>query len=230
MQTLNAIAKQIDRLNNWIGRAVSWLTLVMILIGAYNAIVRYLGRFIGTNLSSNVYLELQWYLFSVIFLLGAAWTLKEDAHVRVDVLYDHLSARARRRINLGGTLILMVPFAVFVFWTSFPSIMESLRIREMSPDPGGLPRYPIKAVILVACVLLLLQGLAQFMRHWNEDPEAHGDAVHPLEEAFAAEDEGSSDAPNGGPNGGPYGGPNGGGSRGSIDGTSGDAQDGEGTP
>ena len=75
------------------------------------------------------------YRLSVIFLLGAAWTLKEDAHVRVDVLYDHLSARARRRINLIGTLILLAPFTVFMFWSSWDSVMNSVSIREGSPDP-----------------------------------------------------------------------------------------------
>ena len=171
MQKLLSITKQIDRLNAWIGRAVSWLTLVMILIGAYNAVVRYLGRYIGTNLSSNIYLELQWYLFSVIFLLGAAWTLKEDAHVRVDVLYAKLSKRARRRIDLVGTVLLLFPFSVFVLWTSWPSVMNSLSIREGSPDPGGLPRYPIKLVILVCFVFLLLQGVSELVRLLNETPD-----------------------------------------------------------
>ncbi len=168
MQKLLGLAKGIDRLNNWIGRAVSWLTLVMILIGAYNAVVRYLGRYIGANLSSNVYLELQWYLFSIVFLLGAAWTLKEDAHVRVDVLYAKLSRRGRRRIDIWGTILLLFPFSVFVFWTSWPSVMNSLRIREGSPDPGGLPRYPIKAVILMCFVFLLLQGISELVRLLDE--------------------------------------------------------------
>lgn len=171
MQRLQSITKQIDRLNAWVGRAVSWLTLVMILIGAYNAIVRYLGRYVGTNLSSNIYLELQWYLFSVIFLLGAAWTLKEDAHVRVDVLYAKISRRARRRIDILGTVVLLFPFSVFVFWTSWPSVMNSLGIREGSPDPGGLPRYPIKLVILACFVFLLLQGVSELVRLLSENPD-----------------------------------------------------------
>lgn len=161
------MSRAIDKMNGMIGQAVSWATLLMILIGAYNAIVRYLGRFIGTNLSSNVYLEAQWYLFSVVFLLGAAWTLKEDAHVRVDVMFDRMSSRVQRGINIGGALLLLLPFCVFVFWTSVPSIRNSWSIREMSPDPGGLPRYPIKALILVSVVLLGLQGISQLIKDWN---------------------------------------------------------------
>ncbi len=177
MRDLLPLTKLIDRLNSWIGRAVSWLTLVMILIGAYNAVVRYLGRYIGANLSSNIYLELQWYLFSIVFLLGAAWTLKEDAHVRVDVLYARLSRRGRRRIDIWGTILLLFPFSVFVFWTSWPSVMNSLGIRESSPDPGGLPRYPIKLVILICFVLLFLQGISELVRLLSERGEdAGGDA------------------------------------------------------
>ena len=134
----------------------------------------------------------------MIFLLGAAWTLKEDAHVRVDVLYDRLSRRARRRINLAGTVLLLVPFSVFVFWTSWPSVMNSLSIRESSPDPGGLPRYPVKMVILVCFVLLLLQAVAEFTRILQEDPDADDEATHPLEAAFDGDaSSGPAHAPDG---------------------------------
>lgn len=188
MQSLRPLSRAIDKLNGWIGQAVAWATLVMILIGAYNAVVRYLGRFIGTNLSSNVYLELQWYLFSVIFLLGAAWTLKEDAHVRVDVLFDRMSQPVRRAINIGGALLMLMPFCVFVFWTSVPSIRNSWSIREMSPDPGGLPRYPIKALILVSFVLLALQGISELIKDFNNEGSAvlhEGDEHHDHEAGHA---------------------------------------------
>lgn len=136
----------------------------MVLIGAYNAIVRYLGRFMATNLSSNLYLELQWYLFSVLFLLGAGYALKEDAHVRVDVLYGRLSRRAQAWINVVGSLVLLLPFCVFVLYVSWPSVRNAWVIKEMSPDPGGLPRYPLKAVILVSFALLIGQGLVQLFK------------------------------------------------------------------
>lgn len=183
MRRLLPLANAIDRINGWIGRAVSWLTLVMILIGAYNAIVRYLGRYLGTNLSSNVYLELQWYLFSVVFLMGAAWTLREDAHVRVDVLYDRLSPKTRRRIDIFGALVLLLPFCAFCLWVSVPSIRNSWAILEGSPDPGGLPRYPIKTIILVCFVFLALQGIAQLIKDFSgADEEEDGT---PMVGAFA---------------------------------------------
>lgn len=180
MRTLLPLSRAIDKLNGLIGQAVSWATLLMIVIGAYNAIIRYLGRFIGTNLSSNVYLEAQWYLFSAIFLLGAAWTLKENAHVRVDVLFDRMSPRGQRVINVGGALLLLLPFCVFVFWTSVPSITNSWSILESSPDPGGLPRYPIKSLILVSVVLLGLQGISELIKDVSGEGRTarEGDAHH----------------------------------------------------
>lgn len=153
-----------DGLTRALGRFVSWFVLIMVLIGAYNALVRYLGRFTGTNLSSNLYLELQWYLFSLIFLLGAGYALKENAHVRVDVLYGRLGKRARAWIDTVGALVMLLPFCVFMLWVSWPSVHNSWSIREVSPDPGGLPRYPLKAVILVCFVLLLAQALAQLAK------------------------------------------------------------------
>ncbi len=158
------LSGRLDRLSDLLGRSISWLCLVMVLIGCYNAVVRYLGRFVGLNLSSNLYLELQWYLFSILFLLGAGWTLKEDAHVRVDVLYARLSERARGWINVLGTALLLVPFSIFVLWMSWPSVRNSWAIQEASPDPGGLPRYPIKTVILVCFVLLLLQAVSELAK------------------------------------------------------------------
>ncbi len=157
------VAKAIDRTNEGVGTVISWLALAMILIGAYNAIVRYLGRFMGWNLSSNVYIELQWYLFSLVFLLGAAFTLKRNAHVRVDVIYGRLSARAQAWIDLLGSALFLIPFCLFALWVSWPTVANSWAIREVSSDPGGLPRYPIKTVILVSFTLLLLQGFSELI-------------------------------------------------------------------
>jgi len=155
------IAALIDRLTERIGLAVSWLSLAMILVGAYNTIVRYSGRFLGWNLSSNLYLELQWYLFSLIFLLGAAYTLRQNAHVRVDVLYDRFSPRTKAWVDLVGSLVFLIPFCVFGLIVSWPAVASSWAIREASSDPGGLPRYPIKTVILVAFALLILQAISE---------------------------------------------------------------------
>lgn len=150
-----------------VGSAVAWLAIVMTAIGAYNALVRYAGRFFGWNLSSNLYLELQWYLFSVIFLLGAAYALKEDSHVRVDILFARLSRRAQARTNVLGSIFLLIPFSIFVLWVSWPSVRNSFAVREASPDPGGLARYPLKALILVSFALLLLQAISELIKEWR---------------------------------------------------------------
>ena len=184
MRSWLRLADGIDRLNEWVGRALCWLTLVMVLVGSYNALVRYLAQFasgdpasagafgkmliaigeVAVSLNSNGFIELQWYLFSLVFLLGAAYTLKHNAHVRVDVVYGRLSAKGKAWINLLGTVLFLIPFCVLLLWTAWPAVQESWALREMSSDPGGLPRYPIKTMIPVAFVLLLVQGLAMLIR------------------------------------------------------------------
>lgn len=155
---------QIDRLNQsaaWIGR---WSILLMLVIGAWNVIGRYLGLALGMSLSSNALIEAQWALFSVAFLLGLGYTLQRNGHVRVDVLHSRWSARKQRRIELGGTLLLLLPFAVMVLLVSLLPAVQSWQIWEQSPDPNGLPRYWIKSLIPLGFGLLALQGLAQALR------------------------------------------------------------------
>ena len=132
------LARTIDRINEWTGRITAWLVLVMVLLGSYNAVVRHLGRSIGVTLSSNAYIELQWYLFSLVFLLGAAYTLKHNAHVRVDVLYGNLKPRQRAWINLAGTSLFLLPFTLLMLYLALPAVKNSWAVREISPDPGGL--------------------------------------------------------------------------------------------
>lgn len=157
-------AHSFDRLSDRLGGLVGWLALLMVLVGAYNAIVRYLGKFMGWSLSSNAYIELQWYLFSLVFLFGASYTMLRDRHVRVDVLYGRLSRAWRDRIDLAGTFLLMLPFTIYALWVSVPSVRNSWVVRETSPDPGGLARYPVKAALLVSFGLLALQGLSEAMK------------------------------------------------------------------
>jgi len=157
-------AHRIDRFNEWAGRGLYWLTLLMVVVGALNAVMRTLDQYTGFELSSNMWIELQWYVFSLIFLLGAAYTLKHDDHVRVDVLYGQLSRRGKAWINVVGTVLLLIPFCVVVLWMSIPFVTASWEIFEASPDPGGLPRYPIKTVIPLALVLVLLQGVSLVIR------------------------------------------------------------------
>jgi TRAP-type mannitol/chloroaromatic compound transport system permease small subunit len=158
----------VDRLSEGAGALIRWLVLVMVLLGAFNAVARYFGRSIGLQLSSNALIEAQWYLFSLIFLLGAGYTLKRQGHVRVDVLYETFAPRTRAWIDLVGTLLLLLPFCVFGVVTTWPSVRNSWSVREGSPDPGGLPRYPIKSVILIAFALLFLQGLVWALRRADQ--------------------------------------------------------------
>lgn len=137
----------------------------MVLVGGFNTIVRYLDKFTGMGISSNMYLELQWYLFSLLFLLGASYALKHDEHVRVDILYSKLSVRGKAWVNLLGTIVLLFPFCILMLWVSWPAVINSWAVMEGSPDPGGLPRYPIKTVIPIAFVLILGQGFSWLVRN-----------------------------------------------------------------
>jgi TRAP-type mannitol/chloroaromatic compound transport system permease small subunit len=164
MPLLLRIASAIDRFSQRTGSLLRWLTLAMVLVGAFNAIVRYTARFTGVSLSSNMYIELQWYLFSMVFLLGAAYALKTNAHVRVDVLYGRLSKKGQAWINLLGTILFLIPFCVLMLWVSWPAVINSWAVLEGSPDPGGLPRYPIKTVIPIAFLLLMAQAFSMLIR------------------------------------------------------------------
>ena len=166
MQRLLAIAARIDVWNARISRAVGWLLLVMVLVGAYNAVARYLERDAGLQLSSNALLELQWYLFGLAFLFGAPHALKLGAHVRVDVLYGGLSERLRHHIDLWGSVLLLIPSCACAVWLSADFAIDSWRGDEWSNDPGGLPRWPIKPAIPLAFALLLLQGVSEAIKRW----------------------------------------------------------------
>jgi TRAP-type mannitol/chloroaromatic compound transport system permease small subunit len=164
VKLLLSLSGGIDRLNTWIGRAASLLVLGMVALGAFNAVARYSGRFIEMQLSSNAFIELQWYLFSLLFLLGAGYTLQRDQHVRVDVLYGRLRPRAQAWIDLVGTLLFLLPFCAFALWASTPSVVNSWSVWEQSPDPGGLPRWPLKSMVLVSFGLLMLQGVSELIK------------------------------------------------------------------
>lgn len=164
MQQLLRFADAIDRFQDRLGKGLYWLTLVMVVIGGYNAIVRYLDKFTGMSLSSNTYLELQWYLFAILFLIGAAYALRHDAHVRVDILYTRLGPKGKAWINLAGTVLFLFPFCILMLWVSWPAVYNSWQVLEGSPDPGGLPRYPIKTVVPIAFFLVMVQGVSMTIR------------------------------------------------------------------
>lgn len=161
MQMLLRFARGVGRLNDRVYGVIRWLTLAMIGVGAVSALARYLSRFTGVSLASNALFDIQWYLFSLIFLLGAAYGLRHDIHVRVDVAYARYAPRTRLWVDLVGTALFVIPFCLMMLATSWPAVRNSWAVREGSPDPGGLARYPIKTVLLVCFALLLLQAVAQ---------------------------------------------------------------------
>lgn len=159
MDTLLKISGLIDALNERIGRAVKWLLLLAVLVSAGNALFRY-----GFNKSSNAWLEIQWYLFALVFLLGAGYALKHNAHVRIDILYGRFSPRVQAWIDLIGSLLFLLPMAGLVAWLGGSMFADSYAIGEMSPDAGGLSRWPIKLVIPVGFALLALQGVSEAIK------------------------------------------------------------------
>ncbi|GIV99372.1 TRAP transporter small permease subunit [Roseiflexus sp.] len=173
MQALLRISDVIDALNEWIGSKTAYIVMAMVAIGFVNVIARYIGRFIGTRLTSNAIIELQWYLFSLMFFLGFAYILKHNLNVRVDFWYANWPPRRRALIDFAGTLLFLIPFCILAIvvtinpvlfsWGRLPN--GSWGTWEVSPDPDGLPRAPIKSMIIVAFVLLLLQAIAQAIKY-----------------------------------------------------------------
>ena len=159
MKTLIAISRAIDAVNERVGRTIIWLVLATALISAGNASVRY-----AFGLSSNAWLEIQWYLFAAIFLLGAAYTHKHNGHVRIDVIYDHLSARTRAWIDIVGTLLFLLPLCILLVKLSWPALAESFLRHEISPDAGGLLRWPVRLMTPLGFLLLALQGVSEFIK------------------------------------------------------------------
>lgn len=165
VQTLLRLSRAIDRVTEFAGWLAYWLIVPMVLIGVWNVIGRQVARGLGVNLTSNALIEAQWYLFSIIFLLGAAYTLKHNGHVRVDVFYSNFFARRKAQVNVLGTALFLIPFCIIIILVSWPWIVNSWRILEVSNDPGGLPRYPIKSMIIVGFSLLLLQGFSELIKN-----------------------------------------------------------------
>lgn len=153
----------IDRFTEWFGNLVSYLVVLLVLLVGYDVTMRYIF-----NQGSVALQELEWHLFSLIFLLGAAYTLKHDEHVRLDLFYqgDFSNDLIRAWINLLGTLLLLIPFCLLIINSSWFFVLQSWSFNEGSPDPGGLShRWLLKAAIPMGFVLLLLQGLAETIKN-----------------------------------------------------------------
>jgi len=153
------LSSAIDATNRRVGSAVSWLILLMTLVSAFNAISRKLF-----SVSSNAFLEIQWYLFAAVFLLAAGYTLLENQHVRVDILNSRFSIRARLWFELFGTLFFLGPLVALMLWYGWPYFMVSFTSREVSLQAGGLILWPAKLLIPVGFLLLFLQGVSQAIK------------------------------------------------------------------
>lgn len=174
IRRLLQVSAAIDALIEPIGRILTWLVLVTVAVGFYNVVARYVGRFLGMQLSSNVFIELQWYLFSITFLLSFSYVLQQGANVRVDFLEFSWSDRRKALIGFWGTALFLIPFCLLGLWVTFNPVLQSWGLLpdgtwgrwEVSPDANGLPRAPIKSMLLVSFTLLLLQGLSQAIKYW----------------------------------------------------------------
>lgn len=184
MRGLLRVAHGIDRVSELAGKIAIYLTLLLVALGFYNVAARYAGRFIGQNLSSNRFIETQWYIFSVIFFLMFAYNLRHDVNVRVDFLYSTWSRTRKTWVDLIGTVLFLIPFCILGIWMTIDPVLFSWRLWEMSPDPGGLPRAPIKTFIIVAFVLLLLQAIAQVIKYIAV-LTGHSEIQHDLEDDAA---------------------------------------------
>jgi TRAP-type mannitol/chloroaromatic compound transport system permease small subunit len=159
MQPLLALARAIDRLNDFVGKSVMWMILLAVLVSTVNAIVRKMF-----NYSSNAWLELQWYLFGAAFMLAAAYTLKNNEHVRIDVFYSTRSRQTQHWIDLFGHIFFLLPFAILMTWLMVPYFLQAWFSGEVSSNSGGLIIWPARLLMLAGFVLLLLQAFAEIIK------------------------------------------------------------------
>ena len=184
MKAFLKLSGGIDAFNAWLGRTVSWLVVAAALISAANAVIRKLF-----GVSSNSWLELQWVLFSMIFLLCAPWTLLDNEHIRIDIVNNLLPKRVRDTIDVIGHAFFLLPLTIVMLITSLPFFLASYRIHEQSGNAGGLPQWPAKSLVFIGFALLMVQGVSELikriavMRGLIADP--HGGAARPQSAAEA---------------------------------------------
>jgi len=188
MTFLLGLSGLIDRVNEFIGKKVAWLILLAVLVSAVNAVVRK-----AFNMSSNAWLELQWYLFGAAFLLAAAYTLQQNEHIRIDILYGSLKRRTQHWIDLFGHIFFLMPFVILMIVYFIPYVGLSYRSGEMSSSAGGLILWPAKSLLLIGFVLLGFQGISEIIkkiaviRGIIDDPSPHltKEEIAAQEAAFA---------------------------------------------
>ena len=187
MTPLLKLSQLIDWLNERVARGAFWLVLIMTIISAGNAVVRF-----AFDYSSNGLLEIQWYLFAAIFLLCAPYTLQRNEHVRIDVVSGKFSPRGLAVIDIIGSLVFLLPMVILILWLSLPLIAESIKINEMSANAGGLLRWPVKILLPIGFTLLAVQGISELIKRVAflggriDDPNDKKKGPTPEEELAAA--------------------------------------------
>jgi TRAP-type mannitol/chloroaromatic compound transport system permease small subunit len=159
LKTLLPLTRLIDAMNTWLGRRVAWLILAAVLVSAVNATIR---KVLDT--SSNSWLELQWVLFSIVFLLCSPWTLLANEHIRIDIVNQLLPKSVRNWIDTIGHAFFLLPLCVIMVTTGIPFFLRSYEINEQSGNAGGLPQWPSKALVMIAFALLMAQGVSELIK------------------------------------------------------------------
>lgn len=162
MTALLKLSALIDGISEFLGKVSGYLVLVCCLVSALNALVRYIF-----NYSSNGWLEIQWYMFGFIVLIGASYTLRMNEHVRVDIIYGAISSRARIWVDIVGITLFLLPACFYLMWLSWPMFALSFHQGEMSSNAGGLIRWPVKLIIVAGFALLFLQGLSELIKRFG---------------------------------------------------------------
>ena len=180
MQSLLKMSRGIDAFTRWTGKRLAWLILVAVIVSAVNAIVRK-----TFDTSSNSWLELQWVLFSIVFLLCSPWTLLDNEHIRIDIVNQMLPKRVRDSIDVIGHAFFLLPLTIVMIITGGPFFMRSFEIREQSGNAGGLPQWPAKSLIIIGFALLLMQGISELIKRIavmrGLIPDPHASQVNPIE-------------------------------------------------
>jgi TRAP-type mannitol/chloroaromatic compound transport system permease small subunit len=180
LQSLLNLSRRIDAFTRWTGKRLAWLILVAVIISAINAIIRK-----SFDVSSNSWLELQWVLFSVVFLLCSPWTLLDNEHIRIDIVNNSLPKRVRDIIDLVGHVVFLLPLCVVMIITGGPFFMRSIQINEQSGNAGGLPQWPAKSLVIIGFTMLFIQGISELIKRIavmrGLIPDPHASQVHALE-------------------------------------------------
>jgi TRAP-type mannitol/chloroaromatic compound transport system permease small subunit len=186
MKQLLGLSRVIDKLSNLVGSIIIWLVLATVLVSAVNAIVRKVF-----SVGSNAYLEMQWYLFAAVFMLGAGYAFLHNIHVRIDFLSTRLTARARNWIDIVGIVVFLVPLCVLMIWLSWPLFTNAWVSGEMSQNAGGLIRWPVYLLMPAGMALLLAQALSELIKRFAY---LHGLIPDPLAHAASGEEHGKGTA------------------------------------